>query len=226
MDVTTFLVWAFIIGLIYLGWHWRKQGRSVQDLTRSIQRTLREGIGAAEREEVKAIQGHLQQVQNQFDTRLAALEAHQDPVLPPTRTAGDLVMSVPSGAVNNAGSGSSHPPLTTPVHSIVWQGLRFTLSEAVWAYAGKTNSVDLTDEQLAVMIQGPFCPQCLKRWVGRGVAPGSTMPLQCRFCGIPWNPSDSYSCPVQVSDVKRLVYDHLDKEVRNQSSVLPTDNPS
>lgn len=226
MDVTTLLVWAFIIGLIYLGWRWRKQGRSVKDLTRSIQRTLRESIGAAEREEIKAIQGHLQQVQSQFDIRLTALEAHQATALPSTRTAEDLVMSVPPGAVNNSGSGSSQPPVSTPIHSLVWKGLRFTLGEAVWAHAGKTNSVDLTDDQLGVMIQGPFCPQCLKRWVGRGAAPESNLPSQCRFCGILWNPSDSYPCPVQVSDVKRLVYEHLDKKVRNRSSMSPTNSPS
>ena len=56
MDVTTIMLWAIVIGLGYLGWRWHKQGRSLEELARSIQRVLRRGLSAADTEEVKAIQ--------------------------------------------------------------------------------------------------------------------------------------------------------------------------
>ena len=225
MDLLTVMVWVVVIGLGYLGGRWYKTGRSIEDLGRSIQRSLREALGAADTEEVQSIRMQLSQVQNQVDARFTAWEIQQGSTPTQPRVSGENLMPKTLEQVENICLATSPQPLSPSVHSTVWQGLRFTLGEALWAHAGTTNSAHLTDEQLAVMIQGPFCPACLKRWIGREVPPTSPIPDHCRFCGIPWVQCQSYDRPVQAREVKRLVYEYLDREMRDQFPVSTNNGP-
>jgi hypothetical protein len=222
MDVTTIMLWAIVIGLGYLGWRWHKKGRSLEELARSIQRVLRRGLSVADTEEVKAIQTQLNQFHTPVDARLASLEVQLSSALSRPRTTESTSRPPTPTEVKISRLGSSPQPLTPSVHSIVWQGLRFTVSDEFWSHAGSMKADDVTDDQVAVMIQGPFCPGCLKRWMSRAVAPTSYLPTHCRFCGL----LGSLDRPVQVREVKRLVYEYLDQQIRDQSRGSALDGSS
>ncbi|WNM58896.1 hypothetical protein [Candidatus Nitrospira allomarina] len=68
--------------------------------------------------------------------------------------------------------------------SIIWKGLRFTLSDSIWFQTGVVPNEDVEDDQVQSMVQGPFCRGCLKRLVGRIPAQISYVPAQCHNCGL------------------------------------------
>lgn len=219
------LVVLVVIGCLYLGWHWKTEGNSAGDLVRAMQRILRNGLHAANVDEVKAIQVQVNQNQARVENRLAVLESRQATALlgPSPSTSTDGIISRAPGMGWNAWSDSA-TAVTSSIHSLVWRGLRFTLSDVVWAHAGRSQAADLTDEQVAFMIHGPFCPGCLKRWVGRDAEPTSFLPAQCRFCGFPCGHSDPYDRPIQIKEVKRLAYEYLDREMRNRTENEKVEN--
>lgn len=103
--------------------------------------------------------------------------------------------------------------------SIMWKGLRFTLSDSIWFQMGVVSNEDVEDDQVQSMVQGPFCRGCLKRWVGRVPAQISYVPAQCHNCGLSWSIHELDDPEMPLRDLKRMVYDMLDQKVRMSRNV-------
>jgi hypothetical protein len=103
--------------------------------------------------------------------------------------------------------------------SIMWKGLRFTLSDSNWFQMGVVSNEDVEDDQVQSMAQGPFYRGCLKRWVGRVPAQASYVPAQCHNCGLFWSIHELDDSEMPLRDLKRMVYDMLDQKVRMSRNV-------
>lgn len=211
--MTTLVMWLLVVALVYVGWRWHKNGTVIEELSRYIQRVLRKGLGAADKETVRDIQKQLNQVQHQLDARLVPLETPCPPESQTSKELEDRGVSDVLSAVEDVQVGRPRDS------SLTWHGLRFTLSNWFWTQVGKTTSNNVTDEQLSSMIHGPFCPGCLKRLAERvSDSLTSVVPARCQSCGLPWNnshlPSDP---PLHVIDLKRRIYEHLQREIPSGS---------
>lgn len=103
--------------------------------------------------------------------------------------------------------------------SITWNGLRFTLSDSIWSYLGSMPMQDIEDAQVQLMVQGPFCRACLKRLVGRHSVPVAEVPKHCRHCGLSWSNQESDCLPISLVELKRRVFDDLDRESKASRAV-------
>jgi hypothetical protein len=64
----------------------------------------------------------------------------------------------------------------------------------------------------------------LKRWVGRDRSKNSMeVPAQCRHCGVSWDCRGTIDVPISLVELKRKVYDKLDKEYRAGGTIRPYD---
>ena len=93
-------------------------------------------------------------------------------------------------------------------------GLRFTLSDSFWLQMKVVPKEDMEDDQVQAMVQGPFCRVCLKRLVVRDRLQVAVVPAQCQNCGWSWSMHDSEQPSMPVSDLKRMVYDMFNQNVR------------
>jgi hypothetical protein len=108
--------------------------------------------------------------------------------------------------------------------SIVRFGLRLTISDALWAHLGNSRVEDIEDSLIASLLQGPFCPVCLKRWVGRDWSKNAMeVPAQCRHCGVSWDRQGTIDLPISLVQLKVRVYDKLDEEYRAGGTIRPYD---
>jgi hypothetical protein len=220
MDAPTFFFWFLVICLILGGWLWRhKRGEWGG---RSIPQVLRTYLKAAGSDDLRLIRAEAKEARDQLATRLNELE-------------GQVQVLRQSGAAPQEGDSRSSPRQDTgPFHipkdpsesvcyrSITRFGLRFTLSDSLWVQAGKTSSDLLTDHEVSAMVQGPFCPKCLKRWVKRETGGRiSDLSDHCRFCGVAWAKPHFEHGHIHVMNLKRWVYDHVDQEIRAHSSESP-----
>ncbi|UCH90477.1 MAG: hypothetical protein JSU60_05000, partial [Nitrospirota bacterium] len=108
--------------------------------------------------------------------------------------------------------------------SIVRFGLRLTLSDTLWAHLGNSRVEDIEDFLIDSLLQGPFCPVCLKRWVGRDRSKNAMeVPGQCRHCGFSWDRQGTVGLPISLVQLKRRVYEKLDEEYRAGGTIRPYD---
>jgi hypothetical protein len=84
---------------------------------------------------------------------------------------------------------------------------------------GVATREDLEDGQIQAMVQGPFCRVCLKRLVGRDRVHDAEVPAQCRHCGFSWSNQASDNLSISLLEVKRQVYDSLERELRTNRRV-------
>ena len=90
-----------------------------------------------------------------------------------------------------------------------------TLSDVLWTYLGAQHGEAIEDHLIDAMIQGPFCPVCLKRVVGRDRHKKLVeVQAKCRFCGNSWEENGIVDYPLLVIDLKRQIYQNLDQEYR------------
>lgn len=104
-------------------------------------------------------------------------------------------------------------PIVRP-RSIVRLGVRLTLSDGLWAHLGAECVEEMEDHLIDAMVQGPFCPICLKRVVRRDHSKLVEVPGKCRFCGVSWDDPEAEKFPMQLIDLKRQVFKQLDQEYR------------
>lgn len=224
MDMTIFVTWLLVFALIYVVWRWHKNGTVIEELFGYIQLALRKGLGAADRETVQNIQKQLTQIQNQLALRLLPVATQCSPEDQSPEIQEEKGISIIPSEVEDSQLGALRYP-SSAQFSLTWQGLRFTLSDWFWTHVGHTKASQITDEQLSSMIHGPFCPGCLKRWVGR-VPDGQALivPPVCPSCGISWNNGHFlYDSPPHVTELKRRVYEHFEQEIPRQTpDSIPT----
>lgn len=101
----------------------------------------------------------------------------------------------------------------------MWKGLRYTLSDSIWFQMEAVSNKDEEDDQVQSMAQGPFCRGCLKRLVGKVPVQVSGVPDRCHNCGLSWSIHELDYPEMPLGDLKRMVYDMLDRKVKMSRNV-------
>ena len=221
MDGRALVFGIFLIVLMTIGWIVKKLDTTrIKNFFSGFPGFLRWSLSVASAKDLEEMQFQFKTFRNQLETRLKELETPR-PSIDSTDTPFESC-PFPSGSFQEdsltfGGLKQIHSSSSSQ-QTIICLGLRFTLNELLWAYAGRTNIEVLTDRQISSMIQGPFCPKCLKRIVERDEEDQpSVLPNKCGFCGQWWSQSDvGERNPLQIKDLKRWVFNKLDQEIRTQ----------
>ena len=224
MELIAIVSGVVVLLLAYTLWVWWKDGRSLEPSCDRIRHRLRSALGVISRDEMTVMQEHLQYLKKQSETRLSSLEGAgkfstqlQYVSKEIDRRLTQLEMS--EDAKKYSGTTCSQRP-----RSIVRFGLRLTLSDALWAHLGISRVEDIEDSLIDSLLQGPFCPVCLKRWVARDRSKNSMeVPAQCRHCGVSWDRQGSVDLSIALVELKRRVYAKLDEEYRAGGTIRPYD---
>lgn len=218
MELILILLWMVVVLLSYQLWVLRKTHGSFLQILKELSDRIRSGLGVVDVRELKTIQVkfylleqkiHFSRVLGvkagkyfqQFQECFQKGELSVDGLEPFEDSVSDMDGSVPRP------------------RSIMWKGLRFTLSDSIWFQTGVVPNEEVEDDQVQSMVQGPFCRGCLKRLVGRGPAQISYVPAQCHNCGLSWSIHELDDPEVPLRDLKRMVYDMLDQKVRMNRNV-------
>jgi hypothetical protein len=218
MELTSILLWVVMAFLGYRFWIWWKTNGSFQQILDQLRYRIRFVLRVVSVKELEAVQDNLLRLEQQIHAQLSHLKtaeksSHQrqkcpqesDPPFVPFEQSGDSTSSM-------------NAPFSRP-RSIVRNGLRFTLSDSIWSHMGVATREDLEDGQVQAMVQGPFCRVCLKRVVGRDRVHDAEVPAQCRHCGFSWSNQESDSLSISLLELKRQVYESLDRELRTNRRV-------
>jgi hypothetical protein len=216
MELMTVVSMIVVLVLVYALWVWWKDGNTWELWCGRVGHRVRTALGVVSRDEMRVMHEHLQDREQRWEARLAKVEmaakfSHQlqyvtkeiDGRLTKLEQSED-----PSQSTENSG------PIGRP-RSLVRLGVRVTLSDELWANLGTKHVDKIEDHLIETMVQGPFCPVCLKRAAGRDRHKKlAEVPAQCRYCGVSWDSPETVKYPISVIDLKRQVYEHLDQEYR------------
>jgi hypothetical protein len=208
---------AFLVG--YRLWVRLKAKILCLPVLENLRYRIRSALRVASAHELEAIQEKLLRLEEQIPAR----QAHLSPVKEFSPQREKYPQIIPSPVVPfdpSVSCTSKMEELVTRSRSIVWSDLRFTLSDSIWLHVGVTPGEDLDDSQVQSMVQGPFCRGCLKRLVGRNRVLADEVPAQCHHCGLSWRNLGSHRLSIMLLDLKRQVYDNLDRKLRT-SPKLP-----
>ena len=215
MDVTNIVFWVVVLALGYGIWVWWKDGRSLRPFCGRMLRWIRSTLGVASRDEVKHLHEQLKSMEQQWEARLTKVEATakfstqlESASKETDRRLGELERSKSLKPL------SENRPVSRP-RSVVRFGLRLTLGDALWGHLGMSPAEAIEDRVIDSALQGPFCPVCLKRVVGRNRTNLSEcIPPHCRHCGVSWDSQEPVDLDISLVDLKRQVYVQLDQEYR------------
>ncbi len=216
--VSGFVVLVLAYGL----WIWRKDGKSFQPFRDRVRYRIRSALGVVSRDEIQVMQERLQHKEQQLENRLTRVEgatkfSNQLQYFSKEIDRRLIQLERPENLTESSASPLIHHP-----RSIVRFGLRLTLSDIVWTNLGIKGVEEMDDQLLDTLVQGPFCPVCLKRLVGRDQAKHSAeVPAHCRHCGIAWDCHGRITLPMSLVELKRQVYDVLDQEYRACGTIQP-----
>lgn len=214
---------GIVLVLICSLWIWWKDGKSFQPFRDRLRHGLRSALGVVSRDEMKLMQRRLQHMEQQWENRLTRIEGNTkfSNQLQYVSKEIDRRLTQLEKAEHSTESSVSSSILQQP-RSIVRLGLRWTLSDAIWAHFGDRGVEDLADQLIDALIQGPFCPVCLKWVIGRDQAKHSAeVPVQCRHCGVSWDGQRTTTLPMSLVELKRQIYGTLDQEYRACGIIQP-----
>jgi len=216
--IPIFFLWV-VVTLLGCGlWIWWKANGSFQQILDQLRYRIRSVLRVASVNELEVVQENLLHLEKHVYAQMASLNTKEkfspelqkcpqaiDPPFVYLEQSGDptLVMDV---------------PFPRP-RSIVWNGLRFTLSDSLWAHMGVMPREKVEDGQVQAMVHGPFCRVCLKRLVERDRVHAAEVPGQCRHCGVSWSSQESDRLPISLVDLKRQMYNSLDRKLRTSRGV-------
>jgi hypothetical protein len=207
------LLWAVVALLGYRLWVLRKTYGSFRHILEQFPARIRSGLGVVGDRELKDIQEKFFRLEQQVHARKVSVTTAEKFSHQFREYLQEVESPEPSDKSFSAMDGSVPRP-----RSIMWKGLRFTLSDSIWLQMGVVPKEDIEDDQVQAMVQGPFCRVCLKRLVGRDRVQVAEVPAQCHNCGLSWSiESDNRSMP--LGDLKRMVYDMLARKVRTSRDV-------
>jgi hypothetical protein len=170
------------------------------------------------------MQEHLQHLKQQSEARLSSLETTAKFSTQLQYVSKEIDRRLTQLEISEGAKKYSETPFFQRPRSIVRFGLRLTLSDGLWAHLGISRVEDIEDSLIDSLLQGPFCPVCLKRWVGRDRSKNSMeVPAQCRHCGVSWDRRGTVDLPILLVELKRRVYDKLDEEYRANGDIRPHD---
>lgn len=217
MELTISVLWAVVALLGYQLWVLWKAHGSILQILKELPDRIRSGLGVIGVRELKDIQDfyrleqqdHIRKIPEKtgekFDQHFQKCFHKVDPPIECLEPI-DVSLSAMDGPVPRS-------------RSIMWKGLRFTLSDSIWFYAGVVSNEDVEDDQVQTMVHGPFCRRCLKRLVGRVRVQDSGVPPQCHNCGLSWSIHELDYTEVSLGELKRMVYGMLDRKVRMSRNV-------
>ena len=108
-------------------------------------------------------------------------------------------------------------------------GLRIDLDPESWKHLGRTDPGAVGDLLINGLLQGPFCRQCAQRLQfekfisGMGIK-AAWIHSKCPSCSLVWAPQAG-SQQISSTDLKRLLYERLDAEMRLHGQIKDTDVP-
>ena len=218
MELTSIVLWAVMAFLGYRFWIWWKTNRSFQQILDQLRNRIRFGLRVGSVKELEAVQDNFLRLERQVHARLSYLKtegksSHPLQTSPPEIAPLFVPFGQPGDSISSMNASFSRP------RSIVRNGLRFTLSDSIWSHMGVARREDIEDGQVQAMVQGPFCGACLKRLVGRDRVYAAEVPAQCRHCGFSWSKQEFDSLTISLLELKRQVYDNLDRELRTNRKV-------
>ena len=216
MELMTVVSMIVVLVLVYALWVWWKDGNTWEPWCGRIRHRIRTALGAVSRDEMRVMQEHLKNRDHQWEARLAKVEtaakfSHQLQYVT-KEIDGRLTKLEQSEGPSQSPEKSG--PIVMP-RSLVRLGVRVTLSDGLWAHLGTEHVDEIEDHLIEAMVQGPFCPVCLKRVAGRDRHKKlAEVSAQCWHCGVSWDSPESVEYPISAIDLKRQVYEHLDQEYR------------
>jgi hypothetical protein len=218
MELTSILLWGVLAFLGYRVWIWWKTNGSFQQILDHLRYRIRFGLRAGSVKELEAVQDNLLRLDHQVHALLSHVKTAEKSLHQLQICSQEI--EPPFVPFEQSGDASSSMDISfSPPRSIVRNGLRFTLSDSIWSHMGVATREDLDDGQVQAMVQGPFCRICLKRLVGRDRVRVAVVPAQCRHCGFSWSNQGSNNLSISLLELKRQVYDSLDRELRSNRRV-------
>jgi len=214
---------AIVSGVIVLVllcslWIWLKDGQSFRPFRDRFRHGIRSALGVVSRDEMKVLQGRLLHMEQQLGSRLTRVEGNTNFSNQLQSVSKEIERRLAQLEKSENSTESSVSSRIQQPRSIVRLGLRFTLSGALWAHLGIRGMEEIDDQLIDTLIQGPFCPVCLKWLVGRHQEKHSAeVPAHCRHCGVSWERQEAMS----LVELKRQVYSALDQEYRACGIIQP-----
>ena len=213
-----------VLVLAYALWIWWNDGKTWQPFCGRVRHRIRSALGVVSRDEMSVMQQHFQHIEQEWESRVTKLEATVKFSTQLQYVSKEIDRRLTQLEMSEGSKKYSETACFQRPRSIVRFGLRLTLSDALWAHLGISRVEDIEDSLIDSVLQGPFCPVCLKRWVGRDRSKNSMeVPAQCRHCGVSWDRQGTVDLPISLVELKRKVYDKLDEEYRAGGNIRPYD---
>jgi hypothetical protein len=224
MELMTIVSGILVLALAYALWVWWRDGRSLEPSCDRIRHRLRSALGVISQDDMRVMQEQLQHLKQQSETRLTSLETTVKFSTQLQYVSKEIDRRLTQLEMSECSKKILETACFQRPRSIVRFGLRLTLSDALWTHLGISRVEDIEDSLIDSVLQGPFCPVCLKRWVGRNRSKNSMeVPAQCRHCGVSWDRQGTVALPISLVELKRKVYDKLDEEYRARGTIRPYD---
>jgi hypothetical protein len=208
MELMTIVSGVVALVLAYALWIWWKDGKTWQPFCGRVRYRIRSAIGVVSQDEMSLMQKHFQRKEQEWESRVTKLEAtakFSNQLQYVSKEIERRLTQLEQSEDPNKSSEDIGQALQP--RSIVRLGVRVTLSDVLWAHLGTEHVDEIEDHLIDSMVQGPFCPVCLKRVVAE-------VPAQCRYCGVSWDCQGTVDYPLSLIDLKRQVYKELDQEYR------------
>jgi hypothetical protein len=215
MEMMTVVSGVVALVLAYALWVWWKAGPNREPLCGRVRHRICTALRAVSRDEMRVMKEHIQDREQQVENRLTKVEtaakfSHQLQCVSKEIDRRLTQLERGEGPHISIETRKRQRP-----RSLVRLGVRVTLSDGLWAHLGTDLVEDIEDHLIDAMVQGPFCPGCLKRVVGRDRHKKfSEVPAQCRYCGVSLDGPGTIAYPLSIIDLKRQVYQQLDQEFR------------
>jgi len=204
-----------VLVLAYALWVWWKDGNTWEPLCGRVRHRIRRALGAVSRGEMRVMQEHLQDREQQWEARVTKVEAAAKFSLQLQYVSKDVDRRLTQLERSEGPQISTETRSRQRPRSLIRLGVRVTLSDVLWAHLGTERVDDIEAHLIDAMVQGPFCPVCLKRVVGRDRHKKfAEVPAQCRYCGVSWDSPETVQYPLPLIDLKRQVYQQLDEDYR------------
>lgn len=201
--------------LAYALWVRWRAGQTRVPLSGRLRHRICTALRAVSRDEMRVLTEHIQDREQQLENRLTKVEtaakfSHQLQYVSKEIDRRLTQLERAEGPRISRETRKRQRP-----RSLVRFGVRVTISDGLWAHLGTDLVENIEDHLVNAMVQGPFCPVCLKRVVGRDRHKKfPEIPAQCRYCGVSWDGSGTIEYPLSIIDLKRQVYQQLDQEFR------------
>lgn len=211
-----------LVGLVltYLLWVWWKDGHTLKPLYGRVGHRIRTALGVVSRDEMRGIQEYVQDKVQQLENRLRKVETTAKFSHQLQDVSKEMEQRVARLERSEGPQVSREPWTRLRPRSLIRLGVLVTLSDKIWHHLGTDAVNDMEDHLIDTMVQGPFCPVCLRRVVGRDRHKKNAEVLaHCRYCGVSWDGVQTVEYPLSLINFKRRVYQQLDQDYRAGKSI-------